>query len=217
MFKKRLAVAVATVATVGMLAACGSNDGEETAPSPSESNPVVPDASTTSEPPEGEESVTPMQPVREAPEIPDEMGEDAAAATAQNFLESWMTFSPSDLEPKKDWFNRWEDMTSAEFRSDMRIQADGMWSWTWNQSKKSCCVVFEGEPEVEVGEHTAAAKVTFKRYKQDLFATSRELEDGDGLEEETLTYIVAMSVEDERYEVIDAYLADDDESLPEVR
>lgn len=217
MFKNRLATVALTVATVGLLAACGSDNDDGDTPSPSGVNPVVPDASTTSEPPAGESSVPPMQPVREAPEIPNEMGDAAAAATAQNFLESWMTFSPSDFEPKKDWFKRWDDMASSQFRSDMRVKADGMWSWTWNQSKKSCCVEFKGDPEVEVGDTTAVAKVSFTRTKQDLFATAGELKKGKGLEKEDLTYIVAMTVQDERYEIIDAYQVDRGESLPEVR
>lgn len=217
MFTKKLAVVTATMTAAGLLVACGSDTSTESPSNQSETNPVVPDASITNEPGAGEGSVAPMEPVREAPEIPDDMGDAAAAATAQNFLESWMTFSPSDLEPKKDWFARWENMTSSEFRQDMRVQADGMWSWTWNQGKKSCCIVFDGEPDVEVGDHTAVAKVTFTRYKQDLFATAKELEEGTGVEEEPLTYIVAMTVEEDRYEVIDAYQVEPDEPLPEVR
>lgn len=213
--RKTMTVTAAVLAASCLFSACGSDEGEDTSRGPS----AAPSAARSSE--QASSTVTATVPaltsMKNAPDIPDEAGEEAVSATAQNFIEQWQTFSPSDFEPKEDWFDRWEHMASTEFRSKMRSQADQMWSWTWNQDKKSAFYKFEGEPEVALGRDVAAAKVTFIRAKQDLFATVDELKNGQGLEKETMTYMVEMTVEDDgSYQVIDARPVDRNEKMPEV-
>lgn len=213
--RKTVTTTAAVLAAACMLSACGNDEEEDTSHGPS----AAPSAERSSE--RESSTVTATVPaltsMKNAPDIPDEAGEEAVAATAQNFIEQWQTFSPSDFEPKEEWFSRWDHMTSTKFRSKMRSRADQMWSWTWNQDKKCKFYKFEGKPEVALGRDVAAAKVTFIRAKQDLFATVDELKSGKGLEKETLTYMVEMTVEDDgSYQVIDARQVDRNEKMPEV-
>lgn len=150
----------------------------------------------------GTSSVGSMPLVREAPDIPKGVEEQAAVATAQNFLEWWLSFSPSNFEPKEEWFESWEGYATESFRSEMRYRADGMWAWTWHQGRKSCCVSFEGSPRVVVGDDgRAVVTVEVVRRIYDLFATSGDLEAGKGGQEDHETYRVELVIVGDEYRV----------------
>lgn len=157
----------------------------------------------------------PMPTVRMAPEIPEELGEDAAGATAQTFLEMWVQFSPSNFDPKQAWFDSWDSWATADFRRDMRISADSMWSWTWNQSVKTCCVEFPTPVEVNVDGDKAVAKVTLTRWVLPLFATAADIE-ANVTEPEEKTYIVTLEGGSGQFLVSDVREAGRDDALPEV-
>lgn len=156
-----------------------------------------------------------MPTVVNAPALPDKMGDEKAAVFAQNFLEQWVTFSPANLDPKGDWFASWEKQATSEFHQEMRIKADGLWSWTWNSESKTCCVEFP-EPAVgKAGENEAAARVTLKRWVQPLFATAAELQKG-AAKQETKTYIVRMKRDGDDLKVSSIEEAQPSTPLPEV-
>lgn len=210
----RKKIIVGLVATSLMLGACSR--GEDPQEQPTE-GPTVTTAPTTTRTPQGGPT-EPMPTVREAPEIPDGVAEDAAAATAQTFLEQWVQFTPGSLDPKEQWFGTWEDMATREFRNQMRVQADGMWSWTWNTEQKACCVAFPDPVEASVGDDQAVAKVTLTRWVLPLFATAGELETiTQENSPEKKTYLVRMDVEDEGFIVAGADEIPEDAPLPEVR
>lgn len=209
--RNHLALTAAAFVTAVALTACSNGDDADHSETPVE-------APTTSQGHDDTEtSVAPMQTVKEAPDVAEGKGKETAEAVAQNFLENWVVFSPSNLEPKDDWFASWDKWASADFREKMRYKADGMWSWTWNQSKKACCVSFPSAPETVAGEDVAASKITLKRYTMDLMATAKDLEAGKGSQEEEKTYLVEMVATDDSFKVIDAYEVEPDYPLPEVQ
>lgn len=172
--------------------------------------------SSTMASPSPSPTVQAMPTVRSAPEIQEGISEEAAAATAQTFVEMWATFSPSNLNPKQDWFDSWDKWATPDFRRDMRVSADRLWSWTWNRSEKACCVEFPMPAEVTVGEEEAIAKVTLTRWILPLFATQADFEE-NMKDPEGKTYMVTMVVDGDRLLVSDVREAVRDEKLPEVR
>lgn len=207
-------IIVGLVATSLMLGACsrGGDPREQFT-----EGPTVTAAPTTTRTPQGGPT-GPMPTVREAPEIPAGVAEDAAAATAQTFLEQWVQFTPGALDPKEQWFSTWEHMVTREFRNQMRVQADGMWSWTWNTEQKACCVAFPAPAEAHVGDEQAVAKVTLTRWVLPLFATAGEMETITRENTpEKKTYLVWLDLEDEGFLVTGVDEIPEDAPLPEVR
>lgn len=180
-----------------VLVACGGSDGGVGGGSSDVSDPdgVVGSSAVSS-------SVESMPLVREAPGVPEGVGEQSAIATAQNFLEWWLSFSPSNFDPKEEWFESWEGYATEDFRSEMRYRADGMWAWTWHQNRKSCCVSFEGSPRVVAGDDDrVVVTVEVARRIYDLFATSGDIEAGKGVQEDRETYRVELVIVGDEYRV----------------
>lgn len=210
----RKKIIVGLVATSLMLGACSQGDGPQEQPT---EGPTVTAAPTSTRTPQGGPTEA-MTTVREAPEIPTGVNDAAAAATAQTFLEQWVQFSPGGFDPKEQWFSTWDHLVAREFRNEMRVQADGMWSWTWNTEQKACCVAFPTPAEAHVGDDQAVAKVTLTRWVLPLFATAGEMETiTQENSPEKKTYLVWMDVEDEGFIVAGADEIAEDAPLPEVR
>ena len=186
-------------AAVAFLAACSSEDEKQpeekvtTATKQSD-----PERNTPTRPvPDSTETIMPT--VRSAPDPVDGLTEDAAIVTAQRCIEQWVQFSPSRPDAKQYWFSSWEKSATSEFRASMRRQADPLWSWTWNQGKKTCCVEFPGKPEAVVGDKAAVAKVTLTRWVMPIEGTQAEIE--QAMTQEEKTYLIWMTARGEKFSI----------------
>lgn len=193
-------------AALAFLSACSSEDersAEEQTTSVTEQ--ADPDRNTPTRPvPDSTETIMPT--VRNAPDPIDGLSDAAAAVTSQRFIEQWVQFSPSRPDAKQYWFSSWDKSVTSDFRALMRRQADPLWSWTWNQGKKACCVEFPTKPEAVVGEKSAVAKVALTRWVMPIEGTQAEIE--KAMHQEDKTYLVWMVARGE------AFLIDRVEEVP---
>lgn len=197
-----------------LLSACAGQE-EDTSPTPRAIPATTAPSSSQTAAPSAGGSTEPMPTPWESGDIPEGATEESAAATAQRFLEAWVQFSPANFDAKDFWFESWEDLATADFRSQMRVQADSMWSWTWNRSEKACCVEFPEPSEATLSGDKAVAKVTLERQVYDLFATADELlaQPDTG---QTLTYLVHMDATGDGLLVDEVVEVDQSTPLPAV-
>lgn len=187
----------ALCAALTLLAACSSEEEQHPDEQATTVEQVNPEKNTPTRPVPDSTGIMPT--VRNAPDPIDGTSTEAAAVAAQRFLEQWVQFSPSRPDAKEYWFSSWDNAASSDFRAAMRRQADSMWSWTWNQSLKTCCVEFPHPAEASVGSDEAVAKVPLTRWVMPLVGTQEEIEKAMRTEEKT--YLVWMSANGESFKV----------------